>query len=241
MKINSIIFGKQILNFPMMRKIFYLGLILCSNIFFSNAQTDLKKILKEIEKTDSIVWFGLDFSNAKFIGEFSDRKYIMSSLLDEWNSVIVSTDMLKLYKSTSFLYDFSIASKKNKQVKEEDLFATLPMSLTVDRIQSLINNYDPIIKKGKGLVFFIESFDKNREEAKVWFTYFDIATKKVIYAQSFTGRASGVTMANHWANAIYRIISTTSLQNKPVFETIMYLLLVSLVAMSTYLFFNKGL
>jgi hypothetical protein len=224
-----------------MKKIGYLALILCCNISFLNAQTDLKIVLKEIEKTDSIVWFGLDFSNAKFIGDFPGRKQIMETLLDEWNSVIVSTDMLKLYKSTSFLYDFSIVSKKNKQVKEEDLFAVLPMSLTVDKIQSLINNYDPIIKKGKGLVFFVESFDKNREEAKVWFTYFDIATKKVLYAQTFTGTATGVTMANHWANAIYRIISTTSLQNKPVFESIMYLLLLSLVAISAYLFFNKGL
>ena len=60
-----------------MKKIVYLALILCCNISFSNAQTDLKTVLKEIDKTDSIVWFGLDFSNAKFIGDFPERKKII--------------------------------------------------------------------------------------------------------------------------------------------------------------------
>jgi len=223
-----------------MKKLFYIGLILCSNIFFSNAQNDPKKILKEIEKTDSIVWFGLDFSNAKFIGDFPEHKKIMESMFDEWNSMIVSTDMLKLYKSTSFLFDFSIVSKKNKQVKEDDLFTILPMSLTVDKIQTIINGFDPVIIKGKGLVFIVESFDKNREEAKVWFIYFDIATKKVLYAQTFIGRASGVTMVNHWGNAIYRIISESSLSNQPIYTNIMYFIFFGLIAISSYLFITRG-
>lgn len=189
-----------------MKKIIYVTLILCCNFFFSNAQKEMKKVLKEIEKSDSTVWFGIDFSNAKLIGDFPDRKNIMESSLDAWNSMLVSSDMLKSYKTKPFLYDFTEISKRNKQIQEKDLFAILPMSLTKDKIQSIINEYDPVITKGKGLVFIVESFDKNREEARIWFVYFQIETKKVLYAEPIMGRASGVNIVNHWGTAIHRII-----------------------------------
>ena len=193
-----------------MKQLLSISLILCFNFFFSFAQTDLKKVLTDIQQADSVVCFGLDFSNAKFIGYFPDKKKIIDSLLIAWNSMLVSSDMLKSYRTKPFLYDFSVISYRNKQLKENDLFTSLPLSLTPDRIQLIINDYNPIIKNGKGLVFIVESFDKNREEAKICLTYFNIASKQVLFTQTFVGYAYGVGMVNHWGIAIHQVILTST-------------------------------
>jgi hypothetical protein len=193
-----------------MKQIFYISLILCFNIFFSNAQMNRKQVLKDIQKSDSIVCFGLDFSNAKLIGEFPDKKNIMQSSLETWNSMLVSSDILKSYRTKPFLFDFSVVSKRNRQIKENEMFTVLPMSLTPNKIQSIINEYDPVITKGKGLVYMVESFDKNREEAQIWVVYFQIETKKVLYAQNFTGIASGINIQNHWGTAVKKVIKESS-------------------------------
>lgn len=203
-------------------------MILSCNSFFAQAQKEMNQVLKEIANSDSVVWFGLDFSNAKFIGDFSDRKSIMDSSFDNWNSMLVSTDLLKSYRTNPFFYDFTDITKRNKGIKENDLFTLLPMSLTTDKVQSILHEYNPVITKGKGLVFMVESFDNNRREAKIWFVYFDIKTKRVIHAQPFNGLATGTNQTKCWEKAIHRVISASTFRPvRFIMNGVFYILVVA--------------
>jgi hypothetical protein len=208
-----------------MKKISYIIFILCFNFLFCNAQKELKKYQKKIENSDSVVFFGIDFSNAKFLGDFPDKKFIIETAFDQWNSMLVSSDFLKSYREKPFLFDFTCTTKRNKQVKETDLFTLLPLSLTPDNIQSILNDYKPVIEKGKGVVFIVESFDKNREEAKIWVVYFQIETRKVLYAKMYIGQAIGINIVNHWGNAIQQVIKQSSHHpNRIIWESMFFIL-----------------
>ena len=61
-------------------------------------------------------------------------------------------------------------------------------------------------KSGIGVAFIIENFNKGTQEATVYVTFFDIATKKVLVCEKMTGKAMGVGMRNYWAGAIKSIL-----------------------------------
>jgi len=189
-----------------MRKFSCLLIIILTLPNIAQSQNSYNTVLKEIESLDTVFWFGLDFSNAKFVGPFPNRDDIKSSYLEAWNSYIINYNLLFYYKINPFVYDLSVIKKRNKAIIEDDLFSMLDQSLTKDSIQKIINEYNPLIKKGKGLVLIVEGFNKNLEQASIWFTYFDIQTRRIIYTEKILGIAKGTTMVNHWAQAIDDVI-----------------------------------
>jgi hypothetical protein len=191
-----------------MKKTIYLIVVFLTVWCFAKSQTTFKAVLKEINTLDSVTWFGLDFSNANFVGAFPDRQDVRQSYLEAWNSLVLSNSWLYYYRDKPFLYDLSVVKKRNKQVRSDDLFSMMVKSLTKEGIQKIIEEYDPEIKTGKGLVFIVEGFDKNVELASVWVTYFDIESRQVIYTARVSGNARGFSMVNHWGHAIEKIFKT---------------------------------
>jgi hypothetical protein len=222
-----------------MKKILYLMVFLCCNVYLSSAQREMKKTLKDIAKTDSVVCFGLDFANAKFVGDFPNRKNILESGFDTWNSMLVSSDILKKYKEEPFLYDFTPTSKVNRLIKENDIFSILPQSLTVEKIQKIIASYDPVIKKGKAIVFIVESFDKNLEEARIWFVYFQIETRQILHTEVLVSRAFGINVINHWGTAIQRAIKTSAYPNSRFLSNSFFYIFVA-TCFGLFIYYNKG-
>jgi hypothetical protein len=121
---------------------------------------------------------------------------------------VLSNNWLYQYRERPFCYDLTVIKTRNRDIVLDELFSMLVQGLTKEKIQKIINEYQPEVKSGKGLVFIVEGFDKNIEQASIWFTYFDIQTLKVIYTGRITGKAGGVTMVNHWGKAIRKIINT---------------------------------
>ena len=198
-----------------MKKPFCLIVVFLFVCSFVKSQTTYKSVLNEINKLDTVVWFGLDFSNANFVGAFPERQDVTETYPGAWNSLVLSKSWLYQYRDKSFVYDFSVIKKRNKGINPDNLFPIMVQGFSKEKIQKIIDEYNPEVKTGKGLVFIVEGFDKNIETASIWFTYFDIQTRKIIYTSKIIGKAGGVTMVNHWGNAILNIIKT-----KPVEEPV---------------------
>jgi hypothetical protein len=72
----------------------------------------------------------------------------------------------------------------------------------------MISGYKVHKTEGIGLVFIIDSFDKSTEKAKVWVTFFDIASKKVLLTEQVTGKTKrSSSMVLHWGTAMLDIMS----------------------------------
>ncbi len=196
---------------------------------FAAAVTGLKAqtTAADVFTGDEIVWYGLDFSKAKFIGQFDQAvgaapassydlkiKYIPG-----WNELILNEstkyDIGKTFRKTIVSYDIGVVDKINSRISEDEMMTYNPFSF---------DNPDELVKQcvarysgdqnsgGLGVVFIIECFHKEQKQAGMYVTFFNIETKEVLFSEKMIGTAKGIGLRNFWGGAIYHVL--TQIQKK---------------------------
>lgn len=187
--------------------------MVCSNLFFSQSN------VRDIFCTNNLVWYGLDFSEAKFIGRF-DQGYgirsvneseIVNKYIPAWNELIViepwNFQLKSTFRKTSIYYDLEPVAKRNASIKTEGLFSYNTHFLPKDHLDKMIASYEGGDKnEGLGLVFIVESFDKPNRTANFWIVFFDIKTKSVLLSEYCSGEPVGFGIRNYWAGAIKHVL-----------------------------------
>ncbi len=180
-----------------------------------------QKTPQDVFKTDNIVWYGLDFSEARFIGQFdqaagiapataNDMKY---SYIPAWNALILSEpnryDLRKTFRKVNVYNDLKDVEVSNRQINEDKLMSFNPYRFedAAEVVSSIIGNYgDGERNEGVGLVFIVEYFNRIDQEAAVYVTFFDIATQEVLFKERMLGSPRGIGLRNYWAGAIRNIL-----------------------------------
>jgi|LakMenE18May11ns_1017448.scaffolds.fasta_scaffold9562134_1 hypothetical protein len=171
------------------------------------------------QSTDEVVWFGLDFTQARMIGSegFTDVPKIKDYYFNEWNNVIVTEadkfDIKKYFGRSNVKRDLSVVERRNKTVNTTNLVTNNTYTLDRNAVDKVIKDYKSK-ESGVGLVFIVESFDKTKEKAYVYVTTFDIATKKIIKCEKIEGSPSGFGFRNYWLGAIASIMKAASKKMK---------------------------
>lgn len=162
----------------------------------------------------SITWLGLDFTQARFVGDreaWKDESR-MHETLEAMNHL-----MIKEHDK------YAIAAAIDKpQVENEpritiihngklNLMDRISDSMTdhilnASDIQEIVRHYDFKGLQGVGLMFNIESFNKPSEQAIVWITFVNMNTNEVLFTEKMTQSPGGFGLRNYWAGAIYKII-----------------------------------
>ncbi len=197
-----------------MKKNLIAAFLLC---FSMVAAAQSKYTLADVRNARSLIWFGLDFSQARFYGPFVDKVKIKDTDLQAWNTSFTSDkgflwmgiDLKKLLGMNYVFADLSVVNDHNRDIAVEDLFGNTDKekpSWNEDRVIKMIRKYEPKEKDGIGLVMIVESFDKTTEMATIWVTYFDPSTREVIRTRKYFGKASG-SGAKHWPNAVVNILN----------------------------------
>jgi hypothetical protein len=196
-----------------MKKIILSLLVLASGTF-AKAQ-DAKSALSATE----IVWFGLDFTKAKFVGGFdqvggagvatgSDMK---TKWIPGWNALILNEpqhfDFKKSFRKDNVVYDLKSMNELNSKIDVDACMAYNEGKIEMSEIDGMVKKYKADVKKeGIGVSFIIENFNKGTQMADVYVTFFDIASKKVLICEKVSGKAMGIGMRNYWAGAIKAIL-----------------------------------
>lgn len=176
-----------------------------------------QKTAKEFLSSDDMVWYGLNFSQARMVGQFdqgmgagavtgSDMK---SRWIPSWNGLIVSEPQnFKLgeaFHKTNIFNDLAPTEKQNLAIDADKLmtynsftFAN-PAQTVNDIISSLAGGEK---KEGFGVTFVVESFDKTAMMANMYVVVFDIATKKVLISEKVDAAPKGIGLRNFWAGAV---------------------------------------
>ena len=195
-------------------KTIILSLLVLASGILANAQ-NAKSALASTE----IVWFGLDFTKAKFVGAFdqaggvapatgSDMK---SKWIPSWNSLIANEpqnfDLKKSFRKDNVIYDLKSINMLNGKIDVDGCMVYNEGKIERTEIDGMVKKYTPDVKKdGIGVSFIIENFNKGTQEATLFVTFFDIASKKVLVCEKITGKALGMGMRNYWAGAIKVIL-----------------------------------
>lgn len=170
--------------------------------------------------TNEVVWYGLDFSKAKFVGQFDQGAGIAPATgyemknkwVGQWNALIAKEqpkfDLRKAFHKDNIYYDLEPSNTFNKKM-DADACMTYNDASKLDNsvIEKMIKDYPLGEKKeGIGCVFVIEKFDKSADNAVLHVTFFDIKTKKVLLCERQEGKPVGIGMRNYWAGAIKAIL-----------------------------------
>ena len=173
----------------------------------------------KVYSANEIVWFGMDFTKAKFVGQFDQGMGAMPATggdmrnkwIPQWNALIQNEqqnfDLKKALDKESVYYDIASLNTINSKINPDGLMDVNPTKIEKSVISELVKKYSSADKKdGVGLVFIVENFNKGSQTANVYVTFFDIATKKVLLCEYMNGKAAGVGMRNYWAGAVKSII-----------------------------------
>lgn len=195
-------------------KKFILSLTLIYSSSFFIAQNTASDFLQG----DEIVWYGLDFSQAKFIGAFDQGagaapvtgEELKSKYIPAWNLLILNEsakyDLKRTFKKTSVFNDLSIVDKINSKIDADKImsFNEYKFKDADETINNIVKGYSLGEKKeGIGVVFIVESFNKGQQQGTVYVTIFDIKTKKVLIKEKIIGKSGGIGMRNYWAKSIF--------------------------------------
>ncbi|GAL82964.1 hypothetical protein MYP_190 [Sporocytophaga myxococcoides] len=205
-----------------MKKLFTLLLTMSSVIFTVLAQDNLLQ-------SGEVVWYGIDFSHSKFIGEFSQfseagtksSQEIQVKYFPAWNNIVINEpdkyNIKKFYGFDEVIFDLNLVKKNNEAADIDAIFdQSKPNDLSPEKIQKMISSYHISGKKGLGLVFIVDNFNKIEEQGNIYVTFFDLATKKVIATNLYGGKPGGFGIKNYWARVIYNVMETSGKEFKKI-------------------------
>jgi len=160
-----------------------------------------------------LTFLGLDFTQAKYIGRagFTDPVAIKNQHMVSWNNLIEyepkKFSMQDAFKLKPDQYQSKVADmiKLNESAEVKDNITEEAYTITEDQVKKSVSKYSLSEKDGIGLVYVVESLNKNAEKMYAWVTFIDLKTKKVLYTEKLEGSAAGFGFRNYWAGAVYKI------------------------------------
>lgn len=156
----------------------------------------------DIKTVQTIYWFGVDLSKARLIEGFNHTYQTQQNYFIGWNVFLLSEDVSLenlLYKE-KIISDLSIVDERNKNYKYNYY------DITPDTVQSIIKQYSYQYDQGIGVVIIVDNFDKPKEKAYAWLTYFDLKSKEVLSTELIMGKTKMGGMVIHWGKALVNII-----------------------------------
>ncbi len=174
--------------------------------------------MNKSEISDTLVWFGLDFSHAKLVGtsiDFSDVHKITSYYFERMNEVMVTEnekyDFKKAYHVQNVEYNIKPAIERSRQNNSPDILTLKnPQPLTKANVKAIIKDCSFNSSSKTGLIYIVESLNKLEKKATVLVVFFDIKTKKILFSERMSGAPSGFGFRNYWLGAFYHVLKKSS-------------------------------
>ncbi|MCI1265507.1 MAG: hypothetical protein LKG19_02960 [Saprospiraceae bacterium] len=172
-----------------------------------------------------ITWLGLDFSEVRYIGDPGTVDAIeMKKLFVKINDLIIQEpNKFKIgaaFQKSNISNDISATQKVNENMNAGNILSYNDKDekrINEQIIKKIINSDSySSAGKGVGLLFIVESLNKNKESASVWIAFINLDKHTLIFSERVEGKASGFGFRNHWAGSINSILKDikSSLYNK---------------------------
>lgn len=192
-----------------MKKLFSLLFwMLLTSISFAQTKEDI------FRKETPITWLGIDFSEARYIGDPGTVDgYEMKVLFDKINQLILAEpDKYNLRKSFYKSYvtpNLSVVNAVNSKIDESKLLSNDNNDITrinADMVQLMVNRYKFENINGIAVVFIMESMNKNTSHASMWVAFVNTSNNKVLLTSRLVGKSGGFGFRNHWAGSVLKVL-----------------------------------
>lgn len=163
---------------------------------------------------DEVIWFGLDYTQVKFIGasdEFNDLEAIQNRYFRSWNELIVTEsskyDLKRAFKITNLIYALDSAISRSERRDMKDIVQLNNYELSENQLAEIVKAYaDPALSK-VGAIFVMETLNKTAVKETMWLAFFHVSTGEVFHTERLIGKPKGFGFRNYWAGGYYRVIT----------------------------------
>ncbi len=172
--------------------------------------------LSEVFQTEKATWFGLDYSEACFIGSesFPNPDEIKDRFFLSWNNLVQSEP--DKYNIGTCFYKRNIkisldnVTKRNQNVEIKNRIHNdggEAFHLNKNDVFAIIDDYEfKEDENGLGIVFIVESYDKLSKWGNYYVVLFNIESKGVLINEKIQGGPRGFGVRNYWAGSFYKVL-----------------------------------
>jgi hypothetical protein len=176
---------------------------------------DLKSFFNSNSK---VTYLGIDFSNVKLIGDFSEifgigdksMGQIRNTYFPAWNRIILDErekyNLNEMLRRDNIYYDIDDIMNINSQAPLDSLESYNTIFYSQSEINQFVSKYKIQNKNGYAILFLAEYLNKAQEEASLFFIVLSASTGDILLCERIMGEPSGFGIRNYWAGAIYDII-----------------------------------
>lgn len=187
-------------------KVLFSAIIL---LFISNglfAQT-INSVLKP---SDKVVYYGIDMSASKLIGDRSSPEAVfVSTVMPGMNYTVISQpekfDFQKYFNISSLTEAIASTDKVNSSVDIDNFYsneASYNPQWDEKQLAKHIAKLSKVDKGNKGFVFIVESMNKLTEKSAVWIVVFDNKTSEILYSKRYLNDVGGFGQKNYYLKPI---------------------------------------
>jgi hypothetical protein len=194
-------------------KILSLFLLLSSAAF-------AEEILAVENPVEELVWFGLDYTQVKFIGaaeDFSELDEIRGHYFRSWNELVVvereKYDIGGALGAVEVTYELEPAISRSEQRGMDGIRQLGPYSLDEQQVADVVQTYVDRSVDKVGALIVVETLNKIEENATMWLAIFQINSGEIIHLKRYSGKPGGFGFRNYWARSYYNVL--TALKESP--------------------------
>lgn len=194
--------------------------LLLTCAIFSYLQTFSQKTFTtaDVFSEKTMVWFGLDFTRCKFIGQptihgnfYKAPDYVTKTYFREWNMIPLKEgdkyDIGLAFDKTYIYFDIDTVLARGQRYNSDSLIAFSNVySLNPTTFPDIIRSMGGIATEGIGVIYLVESYNTINEIATYHCIVFDVATKKILLQEKITGRPQGGSVKTYWAGAFHEAL-----------------------------------
>lgn len=168
---------------------------------------------EKVFSAKEIVWYGIDFSKAKFIASksfssgFTNPAEIQENFIPSWNEWFLNEGVVKKRKKAlkveQMPSNIEIVNERNQNLEGMVVYENYEIDKST--VQEIISEYNTERNDGIGLVFIVESLNKEKNKSFVYVTFFDIKSKKVLMSEKYIGDPGGFGVKQFWNVSLYEV------------------------------------
>ena len=186
-----------------------------------NTYAQSKYILEEyspsverVFNASTVTYYGVDMSMVKLtnslkIGQDDLIRHYLYAWITTFEKELPPEKYISkwLRKKDGFTFEPEEVQRRTELVDEEWILRE-SYSFDLEKLTKIIASYDLEQNSGLGFVINAENFNKQHEYMSLYYTFFDIGTRKILWATKIKGEPGGWGMNGFWSNGLTNSIKT---------------------------------
>jgi len=164
--------------------------------------------MDQVVNAEGIIYYGLDFSKMVFtdqrkLGQDQRMRKFIPSWIYFFQKEVDPDFYIKKWLRKGDNFESELTEVQEKFNKGMDSWiSSNKYSFNTDTLQMVINSYKLTKTEGIGFVINLENFNKEERYLTAYFTFFDIATRQILWATKIRSRPGGHGMTAYWGEGI---------------------------------------